>query len=136
MSVWPHTPAALSGSSGALISISIDVQARDLESLLETLARLSFPVNPQIYHDAAMVYVFPDGRRETESATLVEFPAYANLLPEVRQALTAFGFDPGCLQVTDMLSEIHAEPLLEPAPPGSPYAGRFRRKVRQAAVAG
>ena len=136
MSVWPDTPAALSGSSGALISISIDVQARDLELLLETLARLSFPVNPQIYHDAAMVYVYPDGRREIESATLVEFPAYASLLDEVRQALAASGFGPGCLQVTDMLSEIHAEPRLEPAPPGSPYAGRFRRKVRSVGSAG
>jgi hypothetical protein len=135
MSVWPHTPAALSGSSGALISISIDVQARDLESLLETLARLSFPVNPQIYHDAVMVNVFPDGHRETESATLVEFPAYASLLAEVREALASSGFDPGCLQVTDMLSEIHAEPRLEPAPAGAPYAGRFRRKFRSSAAA-
>ena len=136
MSVWPHTPAALSGSSGALISISIDVQARDLESLLEILARLSFPVNPQIYHDAAMVYVYPNGHRQTESATLVEFPAYASLLDEVRQALLGSGFDAGCLQVTDMLSEIHAEPRLEPAPPGSPYAGRFRRKFRSATATG
>ncbi len=136
MSVWPHAPAALSGSSGALISISIDVQSRDLESLLESLARLSFPVNPQIYHDAAMVYVYPDGRREIESATLVEFSAYASFLDEVRQALAKSGFDPGWVQVVDMLSEIHAAPRLEPAPQGSPYAGRFRCKIRAAAAAG
>src|SRR5579871_2413341 len=122
MSVWADIPAAaLSGSSGALVSISIDVPARDLESLLETLARLSFPVNPQIYHEAAMVYVYADGRQETEAATLVEFPAYASQLNEVREALTAGGFDPARVQVIDMLASIHSEPLPEPAPPGVDY---------------
>ena len=136
MSVWPQAPAALSGSFGALISISIDVDARDLESLLETLARLSFPVNPQIYHEAVMVYIFPDGHRETEAATLVEFPAYESQLDEVREALDVSGFDPARLQVTDMLSEIHSEPPLEPPPAGAKYTGRFRRKFRPAIAAG
>ena len=136
MSVWPDVPATLSGSSGALVSISIDVPARDLEDLLETLARLSFPVNPQIYHEAVMVYVYPDGRQETEAATLVDFPAYASQLNEVREALTASGFDPGRLQVTDMLSAIHSEPLLEPAPPGANYTSRLRRRLRTALAAG
>src|SRR5690348_3551111 len=106
MSVWPDVSAALAGRSGALVSISIDVPARDLEDLLETLARLSFPVNPQIYHEAMMVYLYADGHQETEAATLVEFPAYASQLNEVQQALTASGFDPARVQVTDMLAAI------------------------------
>ena len=135
MSVWPLTPAAtLSGSSGELVSISIDVDARDLESLLEALARLSFPVNPQIYHDASWVYLYPDGHQETQAATLVEFPAYAGQLSEVRQGLVSFGFDPARIQVIDMLSEIHSDPVLEPAPPGALYHARYRRKTRSAAA--
>jgi hypothetical protein len=97
MRVWqkdaPHNPA-LSGREGALVSISICVDPRRLESLLEALAQASFPINPQIYHDAAMVYVYADDRKASEVVTLVEFPAYAGQLAEVRQALTAFGFDP------------------------------------------
>ena len=136
MSVWPDVSAALAGRSGALVSISIDVPARDLEDLLETLARLSFPVNPQIYHEAAMIYVYADGRQETEAATLVDFPAYASQLNEVQAALTASGFDPGRVQVTDMLAAIHSEPVSEPAPPGAAYTSRFRRRFRTAIAAG
>lgn len=128
MSVWLQSSAALSGSEGTLVSISVDVDARDLESLLEVLARVSFPVNPQIFHDAALVYRFPDGHEETESTTLVEFPAYAGQLNEVREALALCGFDPARARVTDMLSEIHAGPLPEPAVPGAPYTVRYRRK--------
>ena len=135
MSVWPDVPA-LAGSSGALVSISIDVPARDLENLLETLARLSFPVNPQIYHEASMIYVYADGRQEIEAATLVDFPAYASQLDEVREALTAFGFDPDRVQVTDMLAAIHCEPVLEPPPPGAAYTSRFRRRFPTAVAAG
>ena len=134
MSVWLQSPA-LSGSDGPLVSISVDVTARDLESLLEALARVSFPINPQIYHDAALVYRFPDGHEETEATTLVEFPAYAGQLNEVREVLASFGFDPARARVTDMLSEIHAEPRTEPALPGAPYTVR-RRKSVVAATAG
>ena len=137
MSVWPDLPAAaLSGSYGALVSLSIYVDARDLESLLEALARLSFPVNPQIYHDAALVYLYPDGHQESQATTLVEFPAYAGQLEEVRAGLAAFAFDPVRVQVTDMLSEIHSEPRMEAAPPGAPYEARYRRKVPATATAG
>ena len=131
MSVWsPAAAAALSGAEGELISVSIDVDPRFLESLLEALARVSFPINPQIYHEAAMVYLYADGHRETEAVTLVEFPAYAGQLDEVRAGLSAFGFDPARVQVTAMLDEIHAEPVAEPAPKGAAYAKRFRRKSR------
>jgi len=130
MSVWPEAPALLAGSEGELVSVSIDVDPRYLESLLEALARLLFPVNPQIYHDAEMVYSYSDGREEVRSTTLVDFPAYEGQLSEVRAALESFGFDPACLQVTSMLDEIHAEHTAEPAPPGAQYRSRYRRKTR------
>ena len=44
-----------------------------------------------------MVYLYPDEREETESTTLVEFPAYGGQLDEVRRALDTHGFDPGSL---------------------------------------
>jgi hypothetical protein len=132
MSVWPELPALLAGREGELVSVSIDVDPRYLESLLEALARVAFPVNPQIYHDAEMVYLYADGREEVCSATLVEFPAFEGQLAEVRAALESFGFDPGCLQVTSMLAEIHAEQVPEPPPPGARYRSRYRRKTRLA----
>ena len=137
MHVWPQPAPAgvsLSGSEGTLVSISISVDPRHLESLLESLAQIGFPINPQIYHDALMVYVYADQREETEATTLVEFPAYAERLEEVRRALEANGFDPGAAQVTSMLDEIHSASPLEPAPAGAPYLSRYRVKRRVAAA--
>ena len=130
MSVWPaRVPApSLSSGEGDLVSVSIDVVPRNLEALLEALARVDFPINPQIYHDAEMVYRYPDGRERTESTTLVEFPAYAGRLAEVREALARFGFDPETVSVTGMWEELHAPGALEPAPPGAGYALRRRSK--------
>ena len=102
MSVWPKLEPespSLSGSEGDLVSVSIEVNPRYLESLLEALAQLPFPINPEIYHDAG-------GREEVEGATLVEFPAYAGRLEEVRRALEAYGFERASLRVTSMLEEI------------------------------
>jgi hypothetical protein len=127
MSVWP-----LSTSEGQLVSVSIRVDPGELESLLEALAQVSFPVNPQIYHDAAVVYRYADGREETESATLVEFPAYEARLEEVRKALTSFGFEPSSMLVIAMLDEIQSSTHSEPAPPGAPYVARYRVKHRAA----
>ena len=137
MRVWPDiapTSASLSGSEGALVSLSISVDPRRLESLLECLAQIGFPINPQIYHDGQMVYVYPDHHEEAESTTLVEFPAYAERIGEVRQALEANGFDQTAIQVTSMLDEIHAESPPEPAPPGAAYASRHRVKRRTLAA--
>jgi len=122
--------SALCGREGALVSVSINVDPRHLESLLESLAQLSFPINPQIYHDAALVYRFPDYHEETESTTLVEFPAYEAQLETVRGALESFGFDPNTLHVTGMLDEIHAEHPVEAAPAGAAYLSRYRVKRR------
>ena len=55
MSVWPKLPPvtpSLSTAEGALVSVSIHAEPHCLESLLEALAQVSFPINPQIYHDA------------------------------------------------------------------------------------
>ena len=100
MSVWAKAAPAnlsLSDSEGALVSVSIQVAARHLESLLDALAQVAFPINPQIYHDA--------GPR-----TLVVFPAYENHLSEVRCAIEALGFAPECVRVTSMMEAIHQKP--------------------------
>lgn len=137
MSVWLERSAgSLSGSSGELVSLSIDVNPRDLEALLDALAHLSFPVNPQIYHGAQMVYVYPDGRQETEAVTLVEFPAYAGQLLEVHRIMRAYEFDSAGVRVVSMLDDIHAVSASEPAPTGAPYAFRYRRKSAAVSAAG
>ncbi len=131
MSVWlgaiSDSPS-LSGSEGALISVSVTVPPRDLEDLLEALAQLSFPVNPQIYHDAGEVYLYNDGHEETEPVTLVEFPAYEQRLSEINRLLRAHGFDPASVQAAPMLQEIHEAAHPEPAPNGAPYRSKVRVK--------
>ena len=136
MSVWPTLPESpsLSTAEGALVSVSIHVEPDHLESLLESLSQVSFPINPQIYHDAALVYRYADGRREGESATLVEFPAYAGRLDEVRTALASYGFAADCLHAVSMLDEIQAEHHVEPAPAGAAYISRSRVKRRAAGL--
>ena len=137
MSVWPNAFSdhpSLTGNEGALVSVSIAADPRDLESILESLARLEFPINPQIYHDAALVYVYDDGRQQAEPVTLVEFPAYAGRIREVHEALSASGFDPGAVHVTPMLDAIQGEASSEPAPPGALWRSRYRRKNAGVAV--
>ena len=137
MSVWPEIPPvtpSLSTAEGALMSVSIHVEPHCLESLLEALALVSFPINPQIYHDAALVYRYADGREENEAITLVEFPAYEGRLDEVRRTLQAYGFRPDCIHAVAMLDEIQSELQREPAPDGAAYVSRYRLKRRAAAV--
>jgi hypothetical protein len=78
--------AALFGQQGKLVSLSIAAEPRLLEDLLEALASLDFPVNPQLYHRPAQVRV--------------EFPAYSAQVEQVRDALRGNGFDPASLQVS------------------------------------
>ncbi len=139
MSVWLNTTAhgpTLAGRDGQLVCISVSVDARYLEVLLEALATVPFPVNPQIYHNAAVVYVYADGHEEMESTTLVEFPAYAGQLDEVRKAIRSSGLDPDSVHVAAMLDEIHSQWSPEPAPPGAAYVGRYRVKSRSASGRG
>ncbi|MFB3775976.1 MAG: hypothetical protein ACE141_00160 [Bryobacteraceae bacterium] len=133
MNVWPEPrpggSLALVGSEGELVSVSIAVEPRLLEPLLDSLSELSFPVNPQIYHEAQVVRVYPDGRRETEPATMVEFPAYAAHLAGIRGTLARRGFDPESVWAHSMLEQIHAEFESAPAPQGAAFAQvlRYRR---------
>lgn len=133
MSVWPsiapaNSSPSLHSSEGELISVCLTVDPRRLEALLETLAALQFPINPQIYHDAAWNYVYADGRQEFEPATLVEFPAYAAWLSGINSALRQAGFDPAAVLVSGMLEEIHSDVRAERAPAGAPYCTRILRK--------
>lgn len=137
MSVWPKTlpvTPSLSTAEGALVSVSVHVEPSCLESLLEALALVSFPINPQIYHEAGLIYQYADGHRETESTTLVEFPAYEGRLDEVRRAVQAFGFPPDCIHAIGMLDEIQAGPQAEPVPRGAECVLRYRVKHRVAVV--
>jgi hypothetical protein len=104
MSVWQCTPPAslLSGSEGELVSVSISVDPRDLEGLLEALAHTDFPINPQIYH--------ADGHT-AEARTIVEFPAYSGGLPQVRTALAGSSLHTD-IHVRSMFEEIQS--LLRP----------------------
>jgi hypothetical protein len=110
MSVWPGTnetgTPALSGSEGDLVSISVSISPRDLEELLEALATLDFPINPQIYHDAAMVYMERDGREHAEPMTIVEFPAYTRSVAKIRGVLETCGFASGAVSISPMLNRM------------------------------
>ena len=96
MSVWQCAPSAsvLCGSEGELVSVSISVDPRNLEALLESLACIDFPINPQIYHG------------EPRARTTVEFPAYAGRLQQVRTAVAAVKGARIC--VKGMLEEIQS----------------------------
>jgi len=140
MSVWPDAIApdfpALHGSEGELVSISVTVEPRDLEDLLESLATLDFPINPLIYHGAVVVYVGRDGAERSEPSTMVEFPAYAGWLPKIRAALATCGFSSDAISVSSMLDEIHGGERTEAAPAGADFAYRILRKHPGAAAAG
>src|SRR5262245_38829424 len=96
LNVWQCAPPAapIRGSDGELVSLSISVSPRDLEALLESLAQVDFPINPQIFH--------------SEARAIVRFPAYAGGLPKVRDALGAGGFDADSVDVRGMLEEIQS----------------------------
>ena len=93
MSVWQSAVPAphLYGQRGELISISVHVKPRDLESILEALASVEFPINPQIIHS--------DGRCDT----VVRFPAYTGELGDVYRALARYGFERDHVRVTGAL---------------------------------
>ena len=71
------TVPGLFGLEGELVSLRIAVDPKHLEDLLEALALLDFPVNPQLYHRPGQV--------------TVEFPAYSTRVAEVRNAIRQYG---------------------------------------------
>ncbi len=91
MSDWPDSaPPSLLGREGELVSVRISVEPKVLEDVLETLAGLDFPVNPQLYHKPALV--------------TVEFPAWSARLDDVRRVLREHGFSPAALEVSGVLT--------------------------------
>lgn len=78
----------LRGAEGDLVLLRITVGARQLEELLETIASLPFPINPEIQHGDA-------------GTSFVEFPAYSSRVEEVRRALVGRGFAAGVLRVVE-----------------------------------
>ena len=83
--------ATLTGLEGELVLIRICVDARLLEDLLEALAEVPFPLNPQIYH---------------HPETVVEFPAYSSRVSEIVEVITKRGFDAGQMQIKNLLEAI------------------------------
>ncbi|HTS47706.1 MAG TPA: hypothetical protein VMH05_07165 [Bryobacteraceae bacterium] len=93
MTVLDHNAGqspALFGQDGELVSVCVSIEPRLLEDLLEALAALEFPVNPQIHHKAS----------ETGDQTAnisVEFPAYGMQLEKIRGVLARNGFEAATL---------------------------------------
>lgn len=95
MSVWSEpiaAPASLIGREGSLVLVRIRVEPRFLEELLEALAEVPFPVNPELVHGSPW--------------TLVEFPAYEHRLDEVRDVLQQHGFPASSVTTANMLDVI------------------------------
>lgn len=93
MSVQPNplSHPVLSCSEGNLISVRISIEPRLLEDLLECLAHVDFPINPQINH----------GR-----PTSVEFPAYEPKLEGLIRTLNLYGFSANGLTTSPMFETI------------------------------
>jgi hypothetical protein len=94
VSFWHGTVAPapiLAGTEGELVSVSITTDPRHLEGLLECLASLPFPVNPELFHGLP---------------TVVEFPAYEGWLPYIREILKAWGFDPDAVGIHPMIERL------------------------------
>ena len=83
--------ATLTGLEGELVLIRICVEARLLEDLLEALAEVPFPLNPQIYH---------------HPETVVEFPAYSARVSEIVDVIAKGGFNAGQMRVVNLLEAI------------------------------
>jgi hypothetical protein len=65
-----------SPKEGELLLVRLSVESRQLEDVLEALADLPFPVNPDLRH--------------TGLNSVVEFPAFENRLDSVNAALAPF----------------------------------------------
>ena len=93
MSAWTQGDApapTLFGSEGELVLLRFEVDPKHLEDLLDALAHLDFPVNPELLHRSAHV--------------VVEFPAYTGKVEDVRRTLKAYRFDPGALETARVLA--------------------------------
>jgi|SRR5580658_6330749 hypothetical protein len=98
-SIQAGAHASLFGREGELISVRISVEPRLLEDLLEALAALDFPVNPELNHPEAN---HPETNHHPAEVT-VEFPAYSARIDEIRDALRKGGFNAGGLEIRRVL---------------------------------
>ena len=92
MSILPEPSTVLRGSEGDLVFVRVRVNSRSLEKLLESLAGLDFPINPEIRHG------FPD--------TWVEFPAYDKHVRAIETLLRRSGFTGATIELANVLSAI------------------------------
>lgn len=78
-----------SREEGELLLVRLRVESRQLEDVLDALAELPFPVNPELCH----VGIY----------SVIEFPAYESSLDTVREALAPFDLT---VETTPMLDAI------------------------------
>ncbi len=94
-----NTPGpALCGVEGELVSVRILIEPRSLERALDALARLEFPINPQICHG--------------EPSVAIEFPAWSSRLDDVRAALRQSGLGGAVVNVSSMLNFVRSRGLV------------------------
>ncbi len=82
----------LAGREGELLLVRIRIPSAQLENVLDLLAELPFPINPELEH----------GHPESS----VEFPAYASRTAEIREALHAAGLDSVRIEIQPMLAAL------------------------------
>lgn len=94
MSVWPvlakESVPTLHTTEGELVCVRLFAESRSLEDVLDVLASVPFPVNPEIRHGSPF--------------TTVEFPAYVNRLRDVRDALDGAGLFECRMEAANMLT--------------------------------
>jgi hypothetical protein len=86
--------AALRTAEGELLELSVAVELRSLEAVLDTLDCLPFPVNPQVVHGER-----PASPISTAETVVVQFPAYDRRLADVVGLLEHAGIAQGQMTV-------------------------------------
>jgi hypothetical protein len=83
-----------SPEEGELVLVRVCVESRQLEDVLEALAGLPFPVNPDLQHDGL--------------SSTIEFPAYDSRLDEVMEALQPFDLPISTISMLETIRGIAA----------------------------
>ena len=96
MSIGPNPIPCLTSSEGELVSVQVTIEPKLLEYLLEALANVPFPINPEIHHPIPGI----------SPHTTVQFPAYSERLGDVYRALNASGLPTLGVDVENMLAHI------------------------------
>jgi hypothetical protein len=85
------SPSLHAPLQGELTQVRISVVPHQLEELLDCLAHVVFPINPQIYPGVP---------------TVVEFPAWEADLWQVRNLLEIYGFPSEAMRICPMLETL------------------------------